>query len=205
MDINRVIQGVMSLYREIEAATGALKADSGLKCIPGCGYCCKHQGIDAAPAEYLPLADALYRRGKALEWLDLLRGEENDSPCFLLNPGEKPNEGTCKEYEYRGLVCRLFGFSTVLDKFGASVFSTCRIIKTAQPEAYQRLTEKIASGCPSPIMKNYFFRLYDIDALSARRFPVNTAIRVALETILSHYAYSELSPLPPSGNGEPRL
>ena len=69
---------------------------------------------------------------------------------------------------------------------------TCQIIKTEQQESFEKTREKVKAGGEIPVMNQYYMQLYAIDADLARDFyPVNQAIRKALETVLHYYAYRE--------------
>ena len=98
----------------------------------------------------------------------------------------------CSQYQHRGLICRLFGYSARTNKYGARELVTCQIIKTEQTENYEAARVKIEKGDPVPVMSQYYMRLHAIDPdLAQEFFPINEAIRRAIEVILHYYAYRE--------------
>ena len=70
---------------------------------------------------------------------------------------------------------------------------TCSIIKTEQHENFEAAEIKISGGGePVPVMSQYYMQLHAIDDQLGREFfPINEAIRRAIEVILHYYAYRE--------------
>ena len=60
--------------------------------------------------------------------------------------GEIRNEGGCTEYAFRPLICRLFGFSGVIDRLGQVAPVICKYVKRAIRFLLKRFTEKFSSG-----------------------------------------------------------
>lgn len=161
---------------------------SSLACKIGCGKCCTKADIEATVLEFIPFAFHLYENDKALEWLENLNDNPGDT-CVVLEPA-KTGIGLCSQYAYRGLICRLFGFTARTDKYGQRELVTCQVIKSEQPDAYAESVQKIRNGGPVPVMNQYYMRLHAIDADLGRDFyPINEAIRRAVETVLHYYAY----------------
>lgn len=161
-----------------------------LECISNCGLCCNKPDIYSTPLEFLPLAYHLHKEGKAMEWYVKLK-ENKSSLCPMFKPLLLHNEkGYCSAYKYRGLICRLFGFSATKDKYGNTYFSTCKSIKNDQQEKYQKALNYIKSGGKVAIMHDYYFRLSSIDAdMNMRFYPVNEAILKSIEIVLGYYSY----------------
>lgn len=183
----RVLE-VESVFRGLDQEIGSFQSWSGLHCKFGCGKCCFKPDIEATILEFLPFAYYLYKHDLALEWLEKLK-ETDSSICLILNPTQA-GAGLCTEYPYRGLICRLFGYSGRTNKYAERELVTCQIIKTEQSEAYQKTVEKIASGNALPMMNQFYMQLHAIDIDLTRDFyPINIAIRKAIETVLHYYAY----------------
>lgn len=190
MILYRKVQAVERVFKGLEKDVAAFKRATNLRCISSCGRCCTKPDIAASTIEFLPLAYHLYKQGKALEWYHKL--EENKDPiCQLFSPVYLENlGGMCTQYQYRGLICRLFGFSAKLDKNGTPQIVTCRAIKEEFPGPYQAAINHIADGKTTPIMRNYYFQLQAIDSnLCTKLLPINDAIKEALKVVLSYYAY----------------
>jgi uncharacterized protein len=108
---------------------------------------------------------------------------------LILNPTHN-GVGLCSEYPHRGLICRLFGYSARTNKYDKRELVTCQIIKTEQAAPYQQAVTKIEEGSDVPVMNQYYMQLHAIDFELTRDFyPINMAIRKAIETVLSYYAY----------------
>ena len=161
-----------------------------MHCIASCGKCCKKPEITATPLEFLPLAYHLFKTGEAGVWYERLKSDPHQLQCGVFIPLKKiTDHGFCQKYQYRGLICRLFGFTAMRDKNGEALLITCQTIKTEQPEFYQKGLQQAEKG-NIVFMRDYYFRLSAIDPeLGREMLPVNEAIRRALEAVLSFYAY----------------
>ncbi len=191
MSIVTKVRAVEKLYKELQQAISQFQAETKLHCISGCGQCCQKPDIEATVLEFLPFAYHLYVNDKAFEWLDQMENRQHDTHCALFHPLHvNQQKGMCGEYAYRGLICRLFGFSASVNKYGQPVLSTCKIIKTEQAAAYQNANEAIQEGLSVPVMRNYYSKLTTIDhRLTEKLYPINQAILHAIETVLAYYAY----------------
>ncbi len=188
MDLPEKVAAVEKVFRELDAEIAKFQSASTLHCGWGCGKCCFKPDIEATVLEFLPFALYLYGQDRALDWLSKL-DETDSSICLILNPSQA-GAGLCSEYPHRGLICRLFGYSARTNKYGANELVTCQIIKTEQAEAFRSAEEKIAEGMPVPVMNQYYMQLLAIDAdLATVSYPINQAIRKAIETVMHYYAY----------------
>lgn len=169
----------------------AFQGWSKLTCKIGCGKCCKKADIEATVLEFLPFAYHVYMLRQSEEWLARLK-EHEQSVCLFFSPEAAADLGSCSQYKHRGLICRLFGFSARTNKYATREFVSCQTIKTEQSESYLSTAEKVRSGEPVPVMNQYYMRLLAIDPDLARHFyPINKAIRLAIEVVMHHYAYQE--------------
>lgn len=190
MSIIEKVQAVEAVFHELDRAILSFQSWSALHCKSGCGKCCFKPDIEATVLEFLPLAYFLYQNDLAYSWLEKVQSAEQEI-CHVLNPTQ-PGTGLCSQYMYRGLICRLFGYSARTNKYGSRELVTCQIIKTEQQEGFENARQKIESGEEVPVMNRYYMQLHAIDADLARDFyPINQAIRKALETVLHYYAYRE--------------
>ena len=190
LTLYRKVQAVEQVFRGLEKDMAAFKRATNLKCVSDCGRCCHKLDINTSILEFLPLAYHLYKQGVAFEWYQNLGNLDSPlchafSPIFL-----QGNGGMCSQYKYRGLVCRLFGFSAKLDKYGVPQMVTCKTIKDQFPKSYQNAVKHLSDGRKTPIMRNYYFQLQAIDCnLCADLLPINQAMREAIKVVLSYYAY----------------
>lgn len=161
----------------------------------GCGKCCTKPNIDATVLEFLPLAMHYYMTGQADQKLEELQNKDVTCNTFSLTSDEL-GTGFCQSYNYRGLICRLFGASAAEAKGRTLKIYTCGIIKESQAEAFQKTTEDINQQNFAPIVAHYYRQLGNIDPDLARNYyPINEATKKALELILHFYAYRR----PPKG------
>ena len=208
-DTDSLPSQVMQVFREVGRGIAGLKLATGLRCVPGCGSCCESRHVEATVVEALPLAREIYRRGEeekillAIDEKDL-RG---DPVCVLYRSDpNRPGHGRCAYYEFRFLVCRLFGFAARRGKSGRLEFSPCKIIKQEYPEAVSAIDRFIGErllpgrvegfalshvegpalskveGLDIPVYQETFMRIAALEpATGYLRYPVNLAIRKALE------------------------
>ncbi len=183
---------VEQVFKNLDGAILKLQNSSTLHCKAACGKCCFKADIEATILEFLPFAYYLYQQGKAEAWYEKVKASDS-SICLILNPTQS-GAGLCSEYTYRGLICRLFGYSARTNKYGKHELVTCKIIKTEQSGAYEQAEAIIEGGGPVPVMSDYYMQLSGIDMeLTKDFYPINQAIQKALETVLHYYEYRSAS------------
>lgn len=189
MSIAHRVQLVENLFHQLEQESAQFAQASAMRCVSGCGKCCTYPDVEASPLEFLPWAFHLFINGEAEKTLLLLK----DAPsltCLIYKPLTLAGQGSCSSYKYRGLICRLFGFSANTDKYGNLRLATCKIIKEGQANAYTSTTEAIAKGLYVPVFTAYYMQLSQIDFhLGNMILPINKALKMALEEVLQYYAY----------------
>lgn len=184
---NKVLQ-VELVFRQLDEEIALFQTQTTLHCKAGCGKCCFKPDIEATILEFLPFAFHLYKEGLAEAWYEKLKAATSDL-CLILNPTQS-GAGLCSDYNYRGLICRLFGYSARTNKYGDRELVTCRIIKEEQDVAFQQAEQKIREGTYVPVMSDYYMRLHGIDfELTKDFYPINEAISRAIETVMQYYAY----------------
>lgn len=184
------VRAVEAVFEKLDAEIATFQSRSSLHCAWGCGKCCFKPDIEATILEFLPFAHFLYLQGTAFEWFERLKA--SGSPiCVILNPTQN-GAGLCSEYAHRGLICRLFGYSARTNKYGAKELVTCQIIKSEQTSNYELAAKGVENGGDVPVMNQFYMRLHAIDPeLTREFFPINEAIKHAIEVILHYYAYRE--------------
>jgi hypothetical protein len=150
--------------------------------------------IEASPLEFLPWAFHIFLNGDAEKVLAELE-IKTSTICHIYNPLtllDKVN-GSCSNYPYRGLICRLFGYAATKDKYGQLRLATCKIIKTEQVKNFENASNLIQNGLPVPIFTDYYMNLSQIDYhLGNIILPINNALKYAIEEVLQYYAYRPL-------------
>ena len=184
MTLEEKVLEVEAVFQKLDREISSFQSSTGMHCKFGCGKCCFKPDIEATALEFLPFALHLYKEGRAEEWHEKLTTSE-DQLCAILNPTQS-GAGLCTEYKHRGLICRLFGYSARTNKHGVKELVTCNIIKTEQPNEYEAGTKM--SGVP--VMSQYYMQMHSIDPdLATEFYPINKAIRKAIECVLHYYAY----------------
>jgi Fe-S-cluster containining protein len=182
------VKAVKKVYEQLNKEIAQFQKDSKLYCISGCGECCKKPDIECTPLEFLPLALQLFDEGRAEQVLEELDNKK-DSFCYLFNPHITNFGGMCNEYPNRGLICRLFGYAARINKEGRKELVTCKLIKESQNENYLKTVEALKQGQYIPVFSAYYTRLTGIDHTLMEFYPINKAMKKALETVLHYYAY----------------
>ncbi|MTI22129.1 YkgJ family cysteine cluster protein [Fulvivirga sp. RKSG066] len=190
MSLYHKVRSVEKVFQHLDKEIASFKNASGLQCMTGCGLCCRKPDISSTPLEFLPLAYHLYKYDLAEEWWQKFKNTEKKTCILLHDMVTDKDAGYCSQYMYRGLVCRLFGYSAMLDKYGNKNLSTCSTIKAQLNSNYQHAVDRIREGLHIPVMRDYYFKLRNIDSeLGQRLMPINEAIIIALEYVLAYYAY----------------
>ncbi|WP_370087257.1 YkgJ family cysteine cluster protein [Ekhidna sp.] len=181
---------VEKVFRQAEKDVATFQQATGLKCQTGCGMCCLKPDISATILEFMPLAYYLYKQDQAHQWLNQIQNS-GSSICMNLNALTiSDSEGFCKNYKYRGMICRLFGFSAMLGKNKTPQLVTCKTIKSQSPENVASANNHLQSGRPVPIISRYYDQLRGIDPdLGRNLIPINKAIEEAIKVVLGYYAY----------------
>jgi uncharacterized protein len=188
VDLLEKIKTVEAEFRNLDKEISSFQSWSGLGCKIGCGKCCFKPDIEATVLEFLPFAQHLHEQDQAYHWLENLK-TSHSSLCAILNPLQG-GIGMCSQYEYRGLICRLFGFSARTNKYGKKELVTCKVIKEEMRANFDVAVEKIEGGGEIPVMSQFYMRLHAIDfELTREFFPINEAIKRAIEVILHYHAY----------------
>ena len=191
MAIEQKVRLIEELFQRLDNEITAFKSETSLHCLTGCGKCCSKPDIDASPLEFLPWAFHLFLNGKAEETL-LELDHSSLSTCHIYRPLAQLEEfnGSCSNYRYRGLICRLFGYAASRDKYGELRLATCKIIKENQLENFNSTEEAISKGLYVPIFTDYYMQLSQIDyRLATTMLPINEALKIAIEEVLHYYAY----------------
>ncbi len=187
LTIYQKIQKIESLQTEADNETKAFKNRYKIDCLEFCSKCCRYEDINATTLEFLPLAWHFYKTGQ-LEEIHNKISNYNEPQC-IFSILEKGKWG-CSVYPSRGLICRLFGFASVENKYGKPVFAVCHSLKVAKPNEISTICEKIEKGGKTPVISDFYRKLAMIDLkLGEELLPINQAIKSACEIIFMHTAY----------------
>lgn len=191
MSIEKKVKAVDLLYADLDKEIAIFQSKTNLHCKAGCGRCCTYAEVDASPLEFLPWAFHLFLNGTAYTTLEELK-LKTSATCHIYQPLSIVDvaSGKCSDYQYRGLICRLFGYGASRDKLGELRLATCKIIKEGQAENYENAKTAMKNGLYVPIFTDYYMNLSQIDfKLGNIIVPVNKALQLAIEEVLQYYAY----------------
>jgi len=192
MNLAQKSQAVKILFEELTLESKQFAAESGLSCISGCGACCANPEVSASPLEFLPLAFDFYAKGLADTILTLLDTEEENKSCIVYRAHSADSKnGYCTNYASRGLICRLFAASARKNKYGAKELIICKKLKVEKSEKFQETSARINSDLEVPIASKYYQLIEEIDDSLSKQYPINTAIRLAIESVLRYKFYQE--------------
>jgi Fe-S-cluster containining protein len=192
MSLVRKQKAVLKLFNELDIEIEQFRSESGLSCKAGCGECCLYPDVHATILEFLPFALRLYLKNRAIGYLESLKREKAErSYCIIYNPvGADKRGGLCSEYERRGLICRLFGFSASRKKDESMSMITCTIIKQKHRPFFIDEASSLSLIRNLPVAADYYSKLSNIDqTLGMQTYPINLAIWKAIEYVLSYYSY----------------
>jgi Fe-S-cluster containining protein len=187
MTLAEKVNSVEEVFQALDHDLTSFQTQSGLHCKSGCGKCCQKPDIDATVLEFLPMAYHAFKQNTSEELYEKASSQP-DGLCLMLDSTK--SSGMCLDYKFRGMVCRVFGFTARINRLGLKDMITCRTIKTEQEENYS----KVITGAPEgiPLAQSYYRRLMNIDAdLGRTQYPINVAIKKAIEEVMHYFAYRE--------------
>lgn len=170
-----------------QASTHSTKfADNNqLFCEKGCGKCCLTKNVEATVLEFIPAAYYLFKNDRINEVYEKIENMQDNSICTFYSAFNGGN-GQCEIYQYRGLICRLFGFATHMNKKGELEMVSCNFIKSLP--ANQQM--QIGQLNNAPKVTDYYMKLSAIDLkLANEQFPVNMAIQKAIEIVILYFQF----------------
>ncbi len=177
-----IVSRVVNLYARMDKAVAEFQLKSGLRCPTGCGICCPAADVQVTVLEMLPVAHEILRIDRATEWLERLDAIQEARGCILYSV--QPAEGAaghCSFYNWRPMLCRLFGFAAVRSRAGAKALSVCKHVRQTDPLA---AAAAIALAEEAPCFVHFSAQVYALDpALGIRLMPINTALRHAIERL----------------------
>jgi len=186
-EIQEILDSVEKIIRNVQLETG-------LRCPPSCRECCKTSGdsIQVTVTEFLPLSLRLWNEGKATHLLERLDSVYDNDECILFESSSAVSEeGGCTEYASRPLLCRLFGFSGIINRSGQVIPVVCRYMKIHCPQSVEILLGKLSDGLKIPVFADYSSQIRGVDPyMGANTFPVNLALRRALEYVGLRFDYT---------------
>lgn len=193
MNVDRVINSIpgyhelLKLYEEIDKKTTEVKEKTKLSCVYGCRRCCETSAdnIQVSIFEVIPLAAELWKNNSANTILEKIDDQKLSKNCVLyIRDSMICINGGCSFYKHRPLICRLFGFSAVINKYGQRELSVCKFMGSSRDELILGIRDKIEDSGDLPVYSEYTQRLMGINSyFGQNRYSINIAIKKAIELI----------------------
>jgi len=178
------IPDIVAVYQEIDTKITQFQMASGLSCPDRCGRCCESRNVEATVLETLPLASEILSKNAVDGLLPLLenRAINGATLCVLYSPeAGHPGEGRCSFYEFRPLVCRLFGYAGRRNRKGILEPCFCIPIKDHHPDCLERFHTAVSKKSPPSLYQDFFMRIASMNPIfGTKLLPVNIAIREGL-------------------------
>ena len=179
------IYRIISAYKGFDRAISSFQSVTGLHCPDGCSSCCMSRQVEASILELLPLALEIYSRRDEEDVIRSIqeKEKEQDLRCvLLLREPLLDVKGSCSYYDFRPLLCRLFGFALRKNKYNRPEFSPCNIIRSIDPAGVKRAEIAVSEGLKCVIYPEAFMRIASINPdLGYRLLPINQALKGAIE------------------------
>lgn len=178
---------ILEVYYSFDRTIMSFQSATGMRCTPRCSLCCREWHVETTVLEMLPLAREIYLREEddAVMSAILEKDQQHDPSCALiknfLNEGDP---GLCSYYEFRPLVCRLFGFAARRNKHDKIELMPCRVVRESTPSEVNRAEMALSQGLSLPVYQDAFMRVsYIKPNIGSRRLPINQALKEAIETL----------------------
>lgn len=180
-----IIAQLLRLFHEVDKEAQRFKKLTGIHCPQMCAACCVKSNVETTALEMLPVALELWLKDEADVWLKKIESTRHAGLCVFFKPQVgMPENGRCMIYSLRPLVCRLFGFFTIKDKYGNYVYGSCKVIREKYLDSYHRATKLIAEGFHPSNMTDFAIRLIGMNSgLGRKMIPINLATKIALEKV----------------------
>lgn len=181
----RRIFSILRIHRRLQKEVQRFQKATGLQCVSGCGKCCENPQVETTVLDVIPLAVHLWQSGGAEEYYRRAQEKKFAGQCIFYQPDPVvPGNGRCGVYWWRPQICRLFGFSALIDKNNKCQLVTCPTIKNGQAQEFSAAQRSIAEGLSVPKMKNFSTALFAVDPELAReQLPINEAAAKAIARV----------------------
>jgi Fe-S-cluster containining protein len=177
--------GVLETYREIDRKTARFQSVTGLQCPEPCGICCESKEVEATVIEMLPLAEEILLRKESDLLMERIETkiDSGDRMCALVNRVAGTTVHLrCSYYQYRPLICRLFGYASRNGRSGNKELSICKVIKKSNSNALKRAEIALNQGIDIPVYQECFMRIASMHpGMGYQLLPINYAMKAAIE------------------------
>jgi len=178
---------ILEVYNNFDRTIASFQSATGMRCPPGCSLCCREWHVETTVLEVLPLAREIYRREEDDGIMSAIfeKEQRNDSSCVLIKDTlSEGDPGACSYYEFRPLICRLFGFAARRNKHDEIELMPCRILKETAPSEVKRAEMALSQGLSLPVYQEAFMRIsYIKPNIGYRRLLINRALKEAIEIL----------------------
>jgi len=173
------IDYVRDLYRELEVREDKFCETFDVSCKKDCCQCCMNFTPDILEAEADYMAFGIIAEGRADEVLELIENSDpNIGRCLMLHPEDKAHP--CAEYQWRPLLCRLFGDAASKNKDGHPTFRRCKWNEAGHDVSTEDMEKRPDSLV---VMSDYGMRMEDIDVDSNGTLMLGEALKKSIEKV----------------------
>jgi len=173
------IDYIRNIYCELKEKEDKFRETFDVSCRKHCCECCRHFMPDIMEAEADYMAFGIIAEGRADEVLARIDSiSSDDPPCLMLRQDDADHP--CTEYQWRPLICRLFGDAASKDKEGRPAFRKCKWNVDGHDVSCEEM-EKNPDALVS--MSDYGMRMEDIDIDSNSTLMMGEALKKAIEKV----------------------
>lgn len=191
MNIREFSQELQKIYEEMSKTFSQYQQSTGLHCPEGCGKCCVNPEIEASILEMIPMALRLQDENKLEEWLQKLENSQQQNCLTFESHLPDGSKGSCRGYQERPSLCRMFGVSGYYNKYQNPTLSICKTLRENYPDQTKSLLAQV-DGKNTPMLNQWTYRLAHLDpALIQERMPINQALKKALEKVALYALYQK--------------
>ncbi len=191
MNIREFSENLQNIYQEMSNCFSDYQKATGLHCLEGCGKCCHNPEVEASVLEMLPFALKMFDENKLEYWLEKLEDPAQDFCLLFESHSPDHSKGQCGDYQNRPSLCRMFGVAGHFNKYREATLSICKYIREKYPELSEE-RGKQATEENTPMLVTWSYRLAQLDpALIQNRYPMNQAMKMALEKVALYAQYQE--------------
>lgn len=181
--IEDLVLQVLETYEKADIQYKQFTQETKFQCPPLCGQCCKYPEIEVTVLEMLPMALELITANKIQEIYPLL--QQRKECAFFIQSMLNEKQGQCSQYQYRPLICRLFGALKTKNKNNQDEFVTCEILKQIKSEELNQIVNNPNTLEKAPLFNYWKNKVSEIHPDWGKElFPINIALKNAIDKLL---------------------
>lgn len=188
MNIKETSHNLQNIYQEMTKTFSEFQKEVGLPCASGCGSCCVNPEIEASILEMLPFAVKAWEEDRLEETLTAVEAVLEGN-CYLFDGDLTTGKGSCRSYNERPSLCRMFGVGGYYDKNHVPTLSICKVIRASAPDHSAKILSQIKNYDVPSISKWATLTSSLGNPTLNVRMPINLAMKAALEKTALYAQY----------------